>query len=153
MHYNPKKILLFQILTERFHNPKVIFALLLFFVLLHTGCRDKAKETRTIKVHASAYNSHPSQTHHLHPSVAAWGDTLKPGMKAIAVSRDLLDSGLTHEKQVKISGLEGKYTVLDKMNRRWEKRIDIYMGNDRDSAINWGVKTVKITWNISENKD
>ncbi|MFW6019307.1 MAG: 3D domain-containing protein [Bacteroidales bacterium] len=121
---------------------------ILFLILIYTSCRDEP-ETKTMEVHASAYNSHPAQTSYYNPSVAAWGDTLKPGMKAIAVSRDLLDSGLTYKQQVKISGLEGKYTVLDKMNYRWKKRIDIYMGNNRDSAIDWGIKTVEITWNVS----
>ncbi|MGM0612551.1 MAG: 3D domain-containing protein [Bacteroidota bacterium] len=128
---------------------KITMIFLLLLLLFYTSCRDEP-ETKTVEVHASAYNSHPSQTSYQNPSIAAWGDTLKPGMKAIAVSRDLLDSGLTYKQQVKISGLEGKYTVLDKMNYRWEKRIDIYMGNNRDSAIDWGIKTVEITWEVSD---
>ena len=80
------------------------------------------------------------------PRVAAWGDTLKPGIKAIAVSRDLLDSGLNYGIKVNIEGLPGRYRVTDKMHSRWEKKIDIYMGEELDKARKWGVRKVTITW-------
>lgn len=68
-------------------------------------------------------------------------------MKVIAVSRDLLHKyGLKHKTKVRISGLEGEYLVLDKMNKRWRKKIDIYMGKDRRKALHWGRKNVTITW-------
>jgi 3D (Asp-Asp-Asp) domain-containing protein len=76
----------------------------------------------------------------------AWGDTLKPGMKAIAVSRDLIDLGLVHNTDVTIEGFQGKYKVLDKMNKKWEMKIDIYMGTDIKAAKKWGKKRVKISW-------
>ena len=63
-----------------------------------------------------------------------WGDRLKPGMKAIAISRDLIPKGLTHDTEVTIEGLDGTYRVLDKMNRRWARKIDIFMGHDRPRA-------------------
>lgn len=98
-------------------------------------------------VTASAYNSVPSQTRSgSSGAIAAWGDTLKPGMKCIAVSRDLIDSGLTHNTPVKIEGLAGTYKVKDKMNRRWTQKIDIYMGKDAEKAKNWGKKEVTIHW-------
>ncbi|GAL15331.1 hypothetical protein JCM19233_6349 [Vibrio astriarenae] len=37
------------------------------------------------------------------------GDRLKPGMKSIAVSRDLIALGLTHNQEVRIEGFEGTY--------------------------------------------
>lgn len=37
------------------------------------------------------------------------------------------------------------------MNKRWTKKIDIYMGNDVESAKQWGVREVTIIWR--ENKD
>ncbi|MGB3587376.1 MAG: hypothetical protein WBA23_12590, partial [Tunicatimonas sp.] len=81
------------------------------------------------------------------PAIAAWGDKLKPGMKAIAVSRDLLNEyGLEHNAKVKIKGLPGTYRVLDKMNKRWKKRIDIYMGTDISKAREWGKQQVEISW-------
>ncbi|WP_199711440.1 3D domain-containing protein [Prosthecochloris sp. ZM_2] len=99
----------------------------------------------TLTVTATAYTSSPQETDST-PSVTAWGDTLKPGVKAIAVSRDLIDMGLTHQQDVKIQGFDGSFRVLDKMNRRWEKRIDIYMDNNRKKARNWGKQEVTIFW-------
>ena len=96
-------------------------------------------------VTATAYNSLRSQADHT-PTIAAWGDKLEPGMKAIAVSRDLLAQGLTRGMRVKIEGLDGEYVVLDRMPSRWDKRIDIYMGEDVRAARNWGVREVEIRW-------
>jgi len=105
----------------------------------------------TLEVTATAYNSVEAQTKKGDPATAAWGDKLKPGMKAIAVSRDLLyDYGLEHNSKVKIKGLTGTYRVLDKMNKRWNKRIDIYMGTDIEKAREWGKQQVEISW-IAEN--
>jgi 3D (Asp-Asp-Asp) domain-containing protein len=67
-------------------------------------------------------------------------------MKAIAVSRDLLELGLTRGAEVEIEGMPGTYRVLDKMGRRWEKRIDIYMGVDIQAAREWGVRDVQISF-------
>lgn len=105
-----------------------------------------ALKKNNLRVTATAYNSLPAQTDST-PDIAAWGDRLKPGMKVIAVSRDLLNHyGLKHKTKVRISGLEGEYLVLDKMNKRWRKKIDIYMGKDRRKALKWGRKNVTITW-------
>ncbi len=103
----------------------------------------------SLEVIATAYTSSPGETDDT-PSLAAWGDTLKPGMQAIAVSRDLIAAGLKYKTKVRISGFEGEYLVLDKMNKRWEKKIDIYMGNDRKKALEWGKQKVTIYWEMSE---
>jgi 3D (Asp-Asp-Asp) domain-containing protein len=100
---------------------------------------------RAMRVKASAYNSLPDQTAG-DPRVAAWGDVLEPGMRAIAVSRDLLELGLVRGTRVRIEGLPGEYAVLDKMARRWRRRIDIYMGEDVEAARAWGVREVRIHW-------
>ena len=100
----------------------------------------------TMDVISTAYNSVSSQTTTKHPALTAWGDTLKPGIKAIAVSRDLIKIGLTHHVKVKIKGLEGDYLVMDKMNKRWTKKIDIYMGLDIAAAKKWGKRKVTISW-------
>jgi 3D (Asp-Asp-Asp) domain-containing protein len=97
-------------------------------------------------VTATAYNSLPGQTDST-PWIAAWGDRLSPDMKVIAVSRDLLGEGwLARGTRVRIEGLEGEYTVLDKMNARFSNRIDVYMGSDLESARRWGVREVQIEW-------
>ena len=107
-------------------------------------------EKRTMTVTASAYNSLRGQTVG-NPSIAAWGDKLRPGMKAIAVSRDLQRMGLGHRAQVKIKGLPGTYLVLDRMHSRWTKKIDIYMGTDRKKAMRWGKRKVEIIWFEKQN--
>jgi len=103
------------------------------------------RERRSLVVTATAYNSLPGQTSGT-PSIAAWGDRLEPGMKAIAVSRDLLKQGLVHGTRVQIEGLPGEYVVLDKMAKRWKMKIDIYMGIDVEAARAWGRRRVKISW-------
>ncbi|MCK5698113.1 MAG: 3D domain-containing protein [Gammaproteobacteria bacterium] len=109
-------------------------------------------ETKTLEVESRAYNSVASQTTSNKPALTAWGDTLKPGMKAIAVSRDLIKMGLTHNTKVKIKGLDGHYLVLDKMNKRWTKKIDIYMGVDTKAAKAWGKQKVTISWTVAKDK-
>jgi len=103
--------------------------------------------TKRLRVTATAYTSHVGQTDST-PNIAAWGDRLRPGMKSIAVSRDLLKKyGLKHKQKVRIKGLEGEYVVLDKMNKRWRKKIDIYMGRNKHKAFQWGRRKVEILWN------
>ena len=100
---------------------------------------------RALAVTATAYNSLPEQTD-AEPHLAAWGDSLSPGMKVIAVSRDLIPVGLDRRTPVTIEGFPGVYLVLDKMHKRWEKRIDIYMGHDLEAARAWGKRQVEISW-------
>ena len=122
----------------------------LFFILL-LACADSNKTNyKEAIVPASAYNSVYWQTKKNNPSVAAWGDTLKPGMKVIAVSRDLIDSGLTHNTKVFIKELNDTFLVKDKMNRRWTKKIDLYMGKDIQKAREFGKKKLTIQWEIKE---
>ncbi|PQV47770.1 3D (Asp-Asp-Asp) domain-containing protein [Jejuia pallidilutea] len=98
-------------------------------------------------VTASAYNSLEYQTDS-DPNITAFGDSLQPGLKYIAVSRDLLALGLTHNTPVIIEGLEGIYLVKDKMHSRWKNRIDVYMGEDVKRAKKWGKKRVCIDYGI-----
>ena len=98
-----------------------------------------------MQVKASAYNSVAEQTND-QPAIAAWGDELRPGMKVVAVSRDLLREGLTYGTEVRIEGLKGRYVVMDKMNKRWSRKIDIYMGENVEAAREWGVREVTISW-------
>jgi len=108
---------------------------------------EKKSFGKNLMVTATAYTSHVAQTDST-PNIAAWGDRLKPGMKVIAVSRDLLTVyGLKHKQKVRIKGLKGEYVVLDKMNKRWRKKIDIYMGMNKRKAFKWGRRKVEIQWN------
>src|SRR6056297_960847 len=78
-------------------------------LVLAASCKPKYEEHR-MEVTATAYTSHSNQTSG-DPLITAWGDTLKPGTRSIAVSRDLIDSGLTSGVEVKIEGLPGTYLV------------------------------------------
>jgi len=123
-----------------------VFGLIMILSLITLPASVFGGKKRVLRVTATAYTSHVNQTDST-PNIAAWGDRLKPGMKVIAVSRDLLYKyGMKHRTKVKISGLKGTYLVLDKMNKRWRKKIDIYMGKDIKAAMQWGVRKVKITW-------
>ncbi|MGI9590559.1 MAG: 3D domain-containing protein [Myxococcota bacterium] len=102
-------------------------------------------DEQSLEVTATAYNSLPGQTDG-EPNVTAWGDRLEPGMKAIAVSRDLIALGLGHGTEVRIDGLPGHYVVRDKMAKRWRRKIDIYMGDDVRAARRWGRRPVIIRW-------
>jgi 3D (Asp-Asp-Asp) domain-containing protein len=128
-------------------NKRYVAVLILVFLI---GCDSRV--TKTMEVTATAYNSFGYQTNKYHPNITAWGDTLKPDMKCIAVSRDLIPLGLDHNTEVEIEGLPGTYKVLDKMNKRWEKKIDIYMGKDIEAAKEWGKKKVTITWKVQPDK-
>ena len=39
-----------------------------------------------------------------------------------------------------------QHMVMDKMHKRWKQKIDIYMGNDVQAALDWGVREVTIHW-------
>ncbi len=125
----------------------VLFLIATLF--LSSSCKKKEdpNEWVAIEVTATAFNSVTWQTDK-QPTVAAWGDTLKPGMKAIAVSRDLLKMGLRHNTMVKIDTFPDTFYVKDKMNRKWRKKIDIYMGNDIPKARKWGRKKLMICYAI-----
>ncbi|MEY8021846.1 3D domain-containing protein [Muriicola sp. SD30] len=122
---------------------------LMLISLTLSGCAEEKEKWswNSMDVTATAYNSLASQTNAL-ANVAAWGDTLRPGMKCIAVSRDLLKKGLTYNTPVIIEGFEGVYLVKDKMHKRWENRIDIYMGLDVEKAREWGRKKLTIQYGI-----
>lgn len=120
-----------------------LYAAAVACLLLLAGCGASAAhaaEWRALRVVASAYNSLPSQTTRKRPAVAAWGNKLKPGMRAIAVSRDLIRKGLKRGTRVRIQGLPGVYVVRDKMAPRWRNKIDIYMGRDVARARDYGVR-------------
>ena len=140
---------------------KYIFVPLLMLSFLFLGCdkesptpekppspkasKPKIQKEHVLKVTASAYTSCIRETDST-PYLAAWNNRLKPGIKSIAVSRDLLKMGLKNGSVVTIDGLKGKYKVLDKMNKRWKKKIDIYMGCDLKKARRWGKRKVTIRW-------
>lgn len=120
-------------------------------ITLTLGCKGETQpdqfEWKTIEVTATAYNSLANQTSS-DPHITAFGDSLKPGLHYIAVSRDLLTKGLGHNTLVKIEGFDQTFLVKDKMNKRWRNRIDIYMGTDVKAARSWGKRKVNISYRI-----
>ena len=122
------------------------------FLVYLSSCKVGADyEWKPLEVKVSAFNSVRAQTD-AQPNLAAWGDTLEPGMKCVAVSRDLIALGLGHNTKVKIEGLPGIYLVKDKMNARYRKRIDIYMGTDVQKAKEWGQKKLRIEYAVEKEK-
>lgn len=99
------------------------------------------------EVKATAYNSTVTQTNS-NPHITAFGDSLIPGKKYIAVSRDLERLGLAHNTLVKIEGLEGTYLVKDRMHARKRNQIDVYMGTDIKAALQFGRKHVTIQYRV-----
>ncbi len=130
---------------------KIILIICAFFFLV--GCKKEKSDLEknyiwdSKYVVATAYNSLGYQTNS-NPHITAFGDSLKPGLNYIAVSRDLYRLGLKRNIPVKIEGLEGIYIVKDKMHSRWRNKIDIYMGVDVNSAKQWGRKRVCIEYGI-----
>lgn len=126
-----------------------LVAAVLYLITGFSGCEFPSKEGEpvtvwdTLAVTASAYNSVKTQTLN-HPNITAWGDTIQPGDKIIAVSRDLINKGLDHNTRVRIEGFEGEFIVKDKMHYRWKNKIDIYMGDDVQRARKWGRKKLNI---------
>ena len=126
---------------------------ILFGVLVSlSACQNKMEDDnyiwKKLKVTATAYNSFPSQTSKIHPGITAWGDSLRPGMKIIAVSKDLIALGLDYNTHVKIQGDTSIYLVKDKMHSKWKNRIDIYMGKDKEKALKWGRKKITIHYRV-----
>ena len=127
---------------RRLQKYRIQILVLIILIIPTLGCAEKK---HTLKVTATAYNSLTGQTQG-DPNLTAWGDRLEPGMKAIAVSRDLLAMGLTRGVQISIEGLPGTYVIMDKLHARWKLRIDIYMGTDINAARQWGRREVTISW-------
>lgn len=100
---------------------------------------------RELRVTASAFNSHPDQTDG-HPNLTASGETLRPGLRALAVSDDLFAAGLGFGTRVQIEGIDGEWVVMDRMHSRWTRRIDLYMGDDEARARQFGERRVEIRW-------
>ncbi|CAN5376776.1 hypothetical protein BH23BAC2_BH23BAC2_17980 [soil metagenome] len=141
IRYNKHGIILSQL---------IFLSAALYILMGFNSCKKKFDHIETtlnwdsLYVTASAFNSTRAQTGAGNPKITAWGDTLDPGMKIIAVSRDLIAKGLDHNTEVIIEGIDGVFLVKDKMHVRWKNKIDIYMGEDVEMARNFGRRKVKI---------
>jgi 3D (Asp-Asp-Asp) domain-containing protein len=104
-----------------------------------------AQRAHELEVTATAYNSTPGQTD-ASPAITAFGIRLRPGMRIVAVSRDLEELGLTEGVLIRIDGLDGDWRVGDRMHDRWTRKIDVYFGDDTEAAKRWGKRRVRIRW-------
>ncbi len=134
------------------HLSRFGFYLIICFSLIACADDDDKVEMaeKEMEVTVSAFNSVAWQTTATDSDIAAWGDTLRAGMQVIAVSRDMPWFGVGHNREVRIEGLEGTFVVLDKMNSRFKKHVDLYMGEDVEAAREWGRKKRKIYWSVEK---
>ena len=123
-------------MLSRYH---IVVSFVLVLTSFLSGCSDQERLT----VRATAFNSTRAQTDS-RPTESACGDTLRPGVKAIAVSRDLKKRGLDCGTEVRIEGLKGEYTVMDLTAARHKNLIDIYMGRDVKAARQWGPNRIAV---------
>ncbi|WP_419785935.1 3D domain-containing protein [Pseudodesulfovibrio sp.] len=91
---------------------------------------------RTVTV--TAYNPTTDQCD-ADPLIAASNRRVRQG--TIAVSRDLFDQGWVFGRKVRIEGL-GIFEINDLMNKRFTKRIDIFMW-DETKAREFGKKNIR----------
>ncbi len=116
------------------------------FELVQHGYPDDGPRRHDLVIHvtATAYTSTRDQTDST-PFITASMARVRPGI--IAMSRDLLKrytpgAPFDFGDQVEIIGL-GVFQVEDTMNRRYSKRIDIWLP-DRQDAYAWGVQELLI---------
>lgn len=121
-------------------------------VILAGGCASRRPPAPTpshrgvqeLVVTAHAYTSSVAETDAT-PTLSASGTELRPGMRAIAVSQDLLAMGLAYGTKVEVEDL-GEWVVLDRMGDAHRRSIDLYLGDDRVAALTFGKRRVRIRW-------
>ncbi|MEK7151780.1 MAG: 3D domain-containing protein [Patescibacteria group bacterium] len=97
---------------------------------------EKTKVLKILTLSASAYSSTPDQTDST-PFITAWNTHVRDGI----IAANFLPFGT----KIKIPDIYGDkiFVVEDRMNRRYWHKIDIWFP-DRQSALEFGLKTVKI---------
>jgi 3D (Asp-Asp-Asp) domain-containing protein len=106
------------------------------------GAPVELSSVRTLPVTLTAYSSTEDQCDDT-PHITASNKPVRNGI--IAVSRDLEEEwGLTFGQRVLIPG-HGIFEVQDRMNRRWERKVDIWH-NDREAARLFGRQQGLMIW-------
>jgi len=104
----------------------------------------------TALVTATIYHADPKQCNSDYLTTASMKkiDESNPqGHRWIAVSRDLEALGFTFDTDVTIEcccPLDGVWTVQDRMNKRWVKRIDFLVNKDVTGGIWYDVEITKL---------
>ncbi len=120
------------------------FTLLLIFSL--TLFPSLVSKTILIKVDVTAYNAEKGQTDDS-PFTTASNQRVREGI--IAISRDLEeDYGLSFGDKVFLVGI-GVFEVQDRMNRRWKRKVDIFMWSKKE-ALKFGRKETKMLIELKE---
>jgi len=136
---------------------RLITIIVLFFLFpSHIGISDigyniiPKKETEPVEVVTlTVYSTNVGETDST-PHLTASGfkiDLNNPGKhKIIAVSRDLKRKWKfnTRVRIINAGGYNGIYTVKDLMNKRYRKRIDILVNNNRKPIKLTGIKVIKL---------
>ena len=136
---------------------RLITIIVLFFLFpSHIGISDigyniiPKKETEPVEVVTlTIYSTNVGETDST-PHLTASGfkiDSNNPGKhKIIAVSRDLKRKWKfnTRVRIINAGGYNGIYTVKDLMNKRYKKRIDILVNNNRKPIKLTGIKVIKL---------
>lgn len=79
----------------------------------------------------TSYNNHENQTDNT-PNITATNRPVREGM--VATSRDLIKNGLIHYGDlVYIDCFEKWFIVEDTMNQRFEKRLDVFLFDKKES--------------------
>jgi len=117
---------------------------LLAFLL--AACRPHG-ETASVDVGAFAIGLRAPDAE---PRRGSWGDELVPGMKALAVSPDLVERGLVNGTRVRIEGLPPSFRVRDRLPEGTHERVEIFMGTDAESAQRWHERRARIWWETPE---
>jgi 3D (Asp-Asp-Asp) domain-containing protein len=118
---------------------------LAFAAFALSGCAWLRRPQHELLVTATAYTS-PSPPAKGLVTTTAFGLWLRPGMRIIAISRDLEAMGLTRGVRIRIDGVDGEWEVGDRTAKQWTRRIDLYMGDDVDAARAFGKRQVRIHW-------
>lgn len=114
-------------------------------LLLDAGFQVETPQELHVKVVTTGYSSSPFETDST-PRITASNTTTRPGI--IALSRDLLqpytpDAPFTFGDRVWLDGL-GEFIVEDSMNRRWQRRADIWFPS-RHQALDFGRREVYLS--------
>ena len=116
----------------------ILFFLFCFFLYVYYQ-EDPSDKKRYIPIKISAYTADPAETNNL-GGITSSGKKVAKGM--CALSRDLeTDFGFKFGDKVSVKiGEDTLFFIFeDRMNKRWNRKIDVFIGS-KVEATKWGVK-------------
>jgi 3D (Asp-Asp-Asp) domain-containing protein len=117
---------------------------ILALLALGTACARRG-ETAAVSVGAFAIPLRPRGSE---PWRGTWGDELVPGMRALAVSPDLVARGVIRGTRVRIEGMPASYRVRHELGAEAHERVEIFMGTDTEAARRFGERRARIWWEV-----